>query len=44
MSGMLMAKAFLPTGNHIKQALSYLDLGIKIKIVLVINLLFIFYF
>ena len=35
MEGLLLAKAFLPTSAHIKQALSYLDLAVKIEIVLV---------
>lgn len=35
MGGMLIARAFLPTGAHIKQALSYLDLAIKTELVLV---------
>ena len=32
---MLIAKAYLPSGSHIKEALSYLDLAIKIELVLV---------
>jgi hypothetical protein len=35
MGGMLIAKAYLPTPDHIKQALAYLDLAIKIELVLV---------
>ena len=35
MGGMLIAKAYLPSGSHIKDALSYLDLAIKIELVLV---------
>ncbi|CDW82513.1 UNKNOWN [Stylonychia lemnae] len=35
MGGMLLAKAFLPSGAHIKQALVYLDLAIKTELVLV---------
>ena len=35
MGGMLLARAFLPTSAHIKQALSYLDLAVKMEIVLV---------
>ena len=35
MGGMLIAKAFLPSGAHIKQALSYLDLAIKSELVMV---------
>ena len=35
MGGMLIAKAYLPSGSHIKEALSYLDLAIKIELVLV---------
>ena len=35
---MLIAKAYLPSGSHIKEALSYLDLAIKIELVLVSHL------
>jgi len=35
MGGMLIAKAYLPSGSHIKEALSYLDLAIKLELVLV---------
>lgn len=35
MGGMLIAKAFLPTGSHIKEALAYLDIAIKTELVLV---------
>ena len=35
MGGTLIAKAYLPSGSHIKEALSYLDLAIKIELVLV---------
>lgn len=35
MGGMLVAKAFLPSGNHVKQALSYLDMSIKVELVIV---------
>lgn len=35
MGGMIIAKAFLPTGNHLKQGLAYLDLAIKVELVLV---------
>src|SRR5438067_359761 len=34
MGGFLLTKAFLPTGSHLKQALSYLDLTIKLELVL----------
>ncbi len=34
---MLIAKAYLPTGSHIKEALSYLDLAIKVELILVNN-------
>jgi hypothetical protein len=37
MGGMLIAKAYLPTGSHIKEALSYLDLAIKVELILVNN-------
>ena len=32
---MLLAKAFLPSGAHIKEALAYADIAIKTEIVLV---------
>jgi hypothetical protein len=35
MGGMLLAKAFLPSGAHIKEAMVYADLVIKVEIVLV---------
>jgi hypothetical protein len=35
MGGMMIAKMYLPTGSHIKEALSYLDLAVKIELVLV---------
>jgi hypothetical protein len=35
MGGLLLAKAFLPTSSHIKQALAYLDFAVKLEIVLV---------
>jgi len=34
MGGMLLAKAFLPSGAHIKEALAYADIAIKTEIVL----------
>eukprot|EP00347_Sterkiella_histriomuscorum_P014654 403360058 len=34
MGGMLIARAFLPSGAHVKQALSYLDLAVKTELVL----------
>ena len=33
--GMLIAKAYLPSGGHIKEALHYMDLAAKIELVLV---------
>ena len=35
MGGMLIAKAYLPSGPHIKEALQYMDLAIKLELVLV---------
>jgi hypothetical protein len=35
MGGMLIAKAYLPTPAHIKQALAYLDLAFKFELVMV---------
>jgi len=34
LGGMILAKAYLPTGAHVKQALAYMDIGIKLEIVL----------
>jgi len=44
MGGMLIAKAFLPSGAHIKQALIYLDLAIKTELVLVRSTFFLFHY
>ena len=33
--GMIIAKAYLPSGGHIKEALHYMDLAIKLEMVLV---------
>ena len=35
MGAALIAKMYLPTGDHIKQALAYLDLAIKCELALV---------
>lgn len=35
MGGMILAKAFLPSGAHIKEALIYADIALKTEIVLV---------
>lgn len=35
MGGMLLAKAFLPTGHHIKEAMAYADLAVKVELVIV---------
>ena len=34
LSGALLARAFLPSPAHVKEALSFLDLGIKVQIIL----------
>ena len=34
LSGALLARAFLPGPEHVKEALSFLDLGIKVQIIL----------
>lgn len=35
MGGMFIAKAYLPSGTHIKQALAYMDLAIKVQLIMV---------
>ena len=34
LSGAILARAFLPSPEHVKEALTFLDLGIKVQIIL----------